>query len=89
MQDGRGGNRVLESRQGALIELVQSYTALVESSDGIDEFLETNISVSGLAAEITFLVGCISHIETKIWFGGVSFFELEVFGTDIFISHFG
>ncbi|KAL1953068.1 hypothetical protein VTO42DRAFT_3630 [Malbranchea cinnamomea] len=60
MQDCGRRNRVLQRWQPTLI---QRYLPFVECRDSIDEFLEADVSVPGLAAKISFFVWCVAHIE--------------------------
>lgn len=65
MQDGRRGNGISQGRQRSRIELVQGHPPLVHCRNGINELLETDISVPGLAGEVAFFVGGVAHIESN------------------------
>lgn len=63
VQDGRGGDRVLERGEPPGVELLERHAALVECGHGVDELLEADVPVAGLAAEVAFFVGGVAHVE--------------------------
>lgn len=63
MQDSRRGNGIPERRQRPGIQLLQCDCPFIQSRHGIDEFLETDVSVACLAAEITFFIWGVAHVE--------------------------
>jgi hypothetical protein len=46
------------------IELVEGEFALVESVDRVNELLERNVAVAGLACKVAFFVWSIFHVES-------------------------
>lgn len=67
VQNGRGGDRVLERGEPPGVELLERHAALVERCDGVDELLEADVAVAVLAAEVAFLVGGVAHVEAADW----------------------
>lgn len=63
MQNRSRGKRILQRRQPASIQLVKRDPPFIQRRDGIDELLEADVSVPGLAAEIAFFVGRVAHVE--------------------------
>lgn len=65
VQDGACDNSVPQRWESAFIKLCQRDFLLVEQVAGVDEFLERDIAVSGLAAKVAFFVGGVAHVESR------------------------
>lgn len=63
VQNGSGSNGVLESGQTLGVQVLGLQLARVDLPAAVDELLEGDVSVAGLAVEVAVLVGGVAHVE--------------------------
>lgn len=63
LQDSGGGDCVVQGGQTLGVEVSGCGAALVDGAAAVDELLDGDVAVAGLAVEVAVLVGGVAHVE--------------------------